>query len=460
MVGFIGLSHLGIVYSLATAAQGLEVLGFDPNTALCDGLADGRFPITEPGLPELFQAHRARLRFSSDPAKLAQCDLVFFSLDVPTDQANRSDLGPLRKLIADVGAHLAPTATVVVLCQVPPGFTRSLKAGQGVSGNVDSRSRRGEEADRGSENSPNPPPHLGGYPFQSGAQLFYQVETLIFGNAVERALKPERYIVGCEDPAQPLPKAYQQWLGAFHCPILPMRYESAELAKLAINLFLVSSVSTTNLLAEVCEQIGAVWSEIVPTLRLDKRIGPHAYLAPGLGIAGGNLERDLVSIQSLADQFGTEAGLVSAWQKNSRHRRDWVLRQLHELVLAAHPDPTIAIWGLAYKPNTRSVKNSPSLALIRDLGPFKKVAFDPEVKLDPAEFNNLQIAASALDAAHQAHALVIMTPWAAFANVPLAQLRERMASDVLLDPFGALPERDCLSQGFRYQRLGAPAGQA
>jgi UDPglucose 6-dehydrogenase len=428
MVGFIGLSHLGIIYSMATAAKGLEVLGFDSDPGLCQALTDGQFPITEPGLEELYRNHRARIRFTANPADLAGCNLLFFSRDVPTDEANRSDLGPLRKLMAQVGEHITPEACTVVLCQVSPGFTRSLRAVEPA------------------------------FAKRPASRLFYQVETLVFGNAVERALKPERYIVGCEDPGQALPEAYQTWLGAFGCPILPMRYESAELAKIAINLFLVSSVSTTNLLAEVCENVGAVWSEIVPTLRLDRRIGQHAYLAPGLGIAGGNLERDLVSIQTLADQSGAEASLVSAWQRNSRYRRDWVLRKLHESVFSTHQNATIAIWGLAYKINTRSVKNSPSLALIQDLAAFRKVAFDPEVQLDPAGYSNLQIAASALDAARGAHALVIMTPWAVFSEIDPAQLRKAMAGNILLDPFGALPEHVCRNQGFRYQRLGAPPG--
>src|SRR3970282_1279053 len=154
---------------------------------------------------------------------------------------------------------------IVVLAQVPPAFTRGKQ--------------------------------------RPGRLLYYQVETLIFGRAVERALQPERYIVGCADPALPLPPAYQGFLQAHGCPILPMRYESAELAKISINMFLVASVSTANTLAELCEKTGAEWSEIVPALKLDKRIGPHSYLAPGLGIAGGNLERDLATVCRFADEL-------------------------------------------------------------------------------------------------------------------------------------------------------------
>src|SRR5439155_4619728 len=126
MIGFVGLSHLGIVYSLATAAKGLEVLGFDHASGLCDQLNRGEFPIAEPGLDELYQSHKARIRFSGDAAELGRCDLIFVSLDVPTDTANRSDLEPLERLMDTVAGRIAPGATVVILCQVSPGFTRSL----------------------------------------------------------------------------------------------------------------------------------------------------------------------------------------------------------------------------------------------------------------------------------------------------------------------------------------------
>lgn len=428
MIGFIGLSHLGIVYSLATAAKGFEVFGFDPDAQRCDELNAGTFPVAEPGLEELFHTNRSRIRFNANPAGLSKCALVFVSLDVPTDDAGRSDLDPLTTLIEQSAGQLSPETPLVVLCQVPPGFTRSLKA---------SFARRS---------------------IRPGAALFYQVETLVFGNAVERALRPERYIIGCEDPPAPVPDAYAQWLTAFDCPVLAMRYESAELAKIAINLFLVSTVTTTNTLAELCERTGADWSEIAPALRLDKRIGPHAYLSPGLGIAGGNLERDLVTVQQVAAASGVEASIVAAWQLDSGYRRDWALRKIHELVLAGKQNPVIAIWGLAYKPNTHSTKNSPALALLEALAPFTRVAFDPQVKFGPAKDSRLRLAASALEACAGADGLVVMTPWAEFSRIEPANIKAVMAGKVIIDPFGALDAAACAQCGFAYHRLGAPGG--
>ena len=424
MIGFVGLSHLGLNYSLATAAKGFDVLGYDPDGALAARCSAGKFPIEEPGFSELFAQHRARIIYTSDQAALAKCDLVFYSLDVSTNAENESDLGPLTELIHATAPHLSQGTTAVVLSQVPPGYMRQLR--------TELR-----------EHSP--------------ADFFYQVETLIFGRAVERAMRPERFIVGADNPADPLPAVFQEWHKAFDCPVLVMRLESAELAKLAINFFLVSTVTTANTLAEVCETIGADWNEIVPALRLDQRIGPHAYLKPGLGIAGGNLERDLVTMQSIATRTGTEAGIISAWKTNSRHRRDWALRQAHALVLSqGEPAEKIfALWGLAYKQDTHSVKNSPAVFLAAALAPFRKIAYDPQVKSLNQPISNLSIASSALEACRGADALIVMTPWQEFSTIAPAAIRQEMRGNVLIDPFGVLDRRACQDAGFSYHALGS-----
>ena len=116
-----------------------------------------------------------------------------------------------------------------------------------------------------------------------------------------------------------------------------MRFESAELTKIAINCCLVSSISVANTLAELCEGIGAEWGEIAPALKLDRRIGQYAYLSPGLGIAGGNLERDLATVIRMSEEVGSDAGVVRAWVANSRHRRDWAARTIKRVLLEQAP---------------------------------------------------------------------------------------------------------------------------
>lgn len=427
VVGFAGMTHLGINSAAASAARGFATIGFDPAPGLAAALARAELPVLEPGLPELFAEHADRLRFTADPADLARCDVVYIACDVPTDDTGGSDLTPVRALIATVAPALRPDAVLVVLCQVPPGFTRKLAAELEAS--------------------------LG----RPTASLLYQVETLIFGRAVERALYPERFIIGADDPAKPLPAALAAFLGAFGCPILPMRYESAELAKISINMCLVAMVSTANTLAELCERIGADWSEIAPSLKLDRRIGPHAYLQPGLGIAGGNLERDLATVCRLADAHGSDAGMVRSWIANSRHRRDWALRTVHERAVAHVADPVFAVWGLAYKQDTHSTKNSPSLALLSGLGPYAVRAFDPAVTADAAFHPRLSPAADPLDACRGADALLVMTPWDIFRKIAPADIAAALRGREVIDPYGVLDPAACRAAGLVHLTLGRGA---
>jgi UDPglucose 6-dehydrogenase len=417
-IGFAGLTHLGLVSAVGVASKGFPVVGFDTDAGRVKDIAAGKLPVVEPGLDDLCRKARAELTFTSDAAALKACDVVYISTDVPTDDRGQSDLAGIRTSIANVVANLGSDALLVVLCQVPPGFTRQL---------------------------PLPPD-----------RLYYQVETLVFGRAVERATRPERYIVGCADPQKSLPEPFAAVLGAFGCPVLPMRYESAELAKIAINCCLVASVTIANTLGELSERIGADWSEIVPALKLDARIGQAAYLAPGLGIAGGNLERDLATIERLSETVGSDAGVIRAFVANSRHRRDWAARTMHTEVLARKPDALIGILGLAYKENTHSIKNSPSLALIETLHPWRIKAFDPVVPASAAAHPRVEGAANALAAAEGVDILAIMTPWPEFRTLKPADLARVMAGRTVLDPYRVLDPLAAVAAGLDHLTLGSP----
>jgi UDPglucose 6-dehydrogenase len=247
---------------------------------------------------------------------------------------------------------------------------------------------------------------------------------------------------------------FEAVLRAFGCPILPMRYESAELAKISINFCLVSSISVANTLAEVCEAIGADWSEIAPALKLDRRIGPHAYLKPGLGIAGGNLERDLTTIERIAAAKGTDSGVVSAWKANSVHRRDWASRTIASAVLATRPKATIAVWGLAYKENTHSIKNSPSLATIAQLPDIDLRLHDPMVKSPVVGRDKALAFDSELEAIEGADALAILTPWPQYAQIAPSDIAARLKGAIVIDPYGVLDARAAAKAGLDYYTLG------
>jgi UDPglucose 6-dehydrogenase len=416
-VGFAGMTHLGLV-SATGLGRDFEVVCYDPDAGLVERLRRGELPVSEPDLDDTVRSNGERQHFTADISELGRCDVVYVAPDIPTDDQGRSDTSGLLALIAQVNAVLAPHAVLVVLSQVDPGFTRRL-----------------------------PAPPL--------ERRYYQVETLVFGRAVERATKPERYIVGCADPSVPLPAAYRAVLEALNCPILPMRYESAELAKISINFCLVASVTVANTLAEVCEQIDADWSEIAPALKLDRRIGPFSYLTPGLGISGGNLERDLRTVLTIGGARGTDVGVVEAWLHNSQHRKDWTWRTVRDAVLAPKPDAVIAVLGLAYKENTHSTKNSPSLQLLAQLNGRTVRVHDPIVPASVVPF--AKGCATAMDCVEGADAVVLATPWPEYRTLSLDALAKAMRGRVIVDPYRLLDADRARALEFTHYTLGRAA---
>lgn len=415
-IGFAGLTHLGLCSAIAAAGQGFEILAFDLDEALIVGLREGRLPVSEPGLDDLMKVNRDRLTFTDSILDLGRCDLIYFALDVPTDESGESDESDLDALLNQVLTVARPDAVVVILSQVSPGYTREWQRVDRIVG--------------------------------------YQVETLIFGRAVERATRPERFILGVADPAKPLPKAWHAFLASFGCPILPMRLESAELAKIAINCCLVASVSVANTLAELCERIGADWSEIAPALKLDRRIGAYSYLSPGLGIAGGNLERDLATVDRLSLEHGTDAGVIRAFVANSKHRRDWALRTLQENFPVAQSKGHVAVLGLTYKEDTHSLKNSASIALIGHLGAQPVKAYDPAAPKIEFKGQSVTRSASAAETLDQAEVLLIMTPWAEFRSLKPAEIVRRMRGRLVIDPFRVLKPAEAKAAGLDHRTLG------
>ena len=404
---FLGLSHLGIISGAGWASFGQPVLGLDVDAQAVDGLNRGALPVHEPGLLDLLQRHRGRLQFATDFSLLKECALVVVSRDVPTDARNVSDLAPVNELVDRAIPHLASGVTLVVMSQVPPGFTRAL--GERIS------SRRPDLA----------------------FQLYYWVETLIFGQAVDRFLKPERLIIGCADPGAPLAPVFASGLRRFGCPIAPMRYESAELTKTAINLYLCAAVTYANTLSDLCEAVGADWSEMVPALRLDRRIGPAAYIRPGLGIAGGNLERDMATLRDLCGAHRVDGAFIETMVAYNARRTEWVHRKLREHVFAQTAHPVIAVWGLAYKKQTRSTKNSVSLRVIDELRGLAEVrAYDPMIKA-----GEVDVHAKVFDDRDQvlcgADCLLILTDWEEFA-VPRAEALRTMRRRLVIDAVGVV----------------------
>ena len=402
-VGFLGASHLGQVYSAATALRGMQVVVVDTDAALITELQLAP-SVAEPGLTEAWKQTELLRMCTTNLESLLQCQIVFITKDVPTSDSGNSDLGVIEDLISQL-AHVLDGSGIpaVLMAQVQPGTTRRLT--------------------------------------RQYDNLAYQVETLVFGDALNRALHPERHIIGVVHRESDLHLCHREWLEHFPAEHFVMELESAELAKIAINLFLAASVSTTNSLAELARAVGANWHDIVPTLRADRRIGSHAYLSPGMGLAGGNIERDLASFLQLATQHNVHAAVIESYVRSSEYHRSWVLRQL---AAEGHiGSGVIAILGLAYKPDTASTKNSASLELLQHLGGQSVRVHDPQVQSISFP-SSVTRCSTWTDAVTEADAVVVMTAWSDYAEIDATTLARLMHGRLVLDPFGVL-DADAMS---------------
>ena len=345
-ISCLGMSHLGLVYSSVFSQYAETIVCYDGDADLIAKLKSSKVEIYEPNLVEELKKNKKKFLFTHNYRDCEKSDLIFISLDSKTNKLNQVDLSDINKIFKKIlKLNISNHIPIIFLSQLPLGFCENI-----------------------SKNIKN--------------DIYYQVETLVFGNAIHRAKFPERIIVGSKNK-KINNKNYIKLLKKFRCPIINMNYLSAELTKIAINIYLISTISTTNYLTMLGEKIDFDWEVISDALKLDKRIGKYAYLRPSLGLAGGNLERDLNSLDLLSRKYSIDNSLIRSWYKISNLRKKWIENILNKL-LKRTKQKKIFILGLAYKENTSSIKNANSIYLVKK---FKKVNFygyDPIVK-------NLQI---------------------------------------------------------------------
>lgn len=385
-IGYAGLSHLGINHAVASAVKGFNIVAYDENKNLISSLNKKKLPFFEKNLKKNLNKRFHNIKFTSKVKDLNKCDLVFISRDVPTDSYGKSNINIINKLIKKVTNNLNKKSCLIILCQVPPGFCQKIN--------------------------------------WTKAKLFYQVETLIFSDAQNRALFPERIIVGKFN--KQLNKKYSFYLKRFKCPILEMNYQSAELAKISINMFLISNVTTTNLLSEVCEKIGANWDVVSQALRLDRRIGKYAYLKPGLGISGGNLERDLETIKNFIKFNNIYVSYNNNLKNISNYRKNWIYLRVQKILEKNKKLKKIGVCGLSYKEGTNSIKNSPSIFFINKIlkkNKFEINAFDPLIKKNN-QLKKVKIYEHLDGFLKSSQLLIIATPWKFIKKINLLKYKK------------------------------------
>lgn len=337
---FCGISHLSLNYGATAAKFKNNVIFFDFKNKINDYL-NNKIVIEEPNLNKYLNKYRKKISFSSELPYNLKSSIIFIAIDINTSKKNISSYNYINKIIKHLKNNVSDkNVPLVIMSQVNPGFTESIK-----------------------------------WPKK---YLFYQVETLIFGKAIERATNPERIIVGTYDGNKVLNKLYLKYLNNFKALKIFMRYQEAELTKMFINSFLVSDLILTNLLSSFCKKLNLDWENPKKALKLDKRIGKYAYLNPGLGISGGNLERDIENLNKINQKLNINSKLFNVFKDESVKQKNWIktIISKYKKNNIINKDAKIGIIGISYKEGTNSIKNSPSIITIENLKKYKIFCYD------------------------------------------------------------------------------------
>jgi UDPglucose 6-dehydrogenase len=441
-IAVIGLWHLGSVTAACLADTGERVIGIDPDTDVVRQLRNGRPPVSEPGLAALLARNTSRLAFTSEPRALQRARCAWVTFDTPVDHDDNADVEWVLARSAELLAELAPNALVVVSSQLPVGSVAQLRARCAA--------KRGEQ----------------------DLRFACVPENLRLGEALESFRAPERIVAGigsAEDRHE-----LAELLAPFSEQVQWMRVESAEMTKHALNGFLATSVAFINEIAAICESVGADAQEVSRGLKSERRIGPRAYLLPGDAFAGGTLARDIRFLRELATRGGLSAHVSAGVAQGNGAHKHWMRRKLLELLVGAEPGGDgpdaralagrrVAIWGLAYKPGTDTLRRSSAIELCRWLadGGATVRAHDPAVRALPPDLGAaIELCSSPLEAASDAEALVVCTAWPHYREVSAEELLSVLAQPLVIDPSGALQGSLAPHPEIRHVRVGAPAARS
>jgi UDPglucose 6-dehydrogenase len=420
----LGLWHLGSVTAAGLAEVGHQVIGLDFDAATVAGLRAGVAPVFEPGLGELIARglSSGRLRFAARLDELEDVDVLWVTYDTPVDDEDNADTNFVMAQIERALPAMNADTLLLVSSQLPVGSMRRL-----------------EETAGGSR------------------RVACCPENLRLGRAVSDFLHPERVVVGVRSARDR--QRLQDLLSVIAPSIEWMSIESAEMTKHAINAFLATSVVFANEIASLCESVGADARQVERGLKSDSRIGRRAYLAPGSAFAGGTLARDVAFLNNTSLERGVATPLLSSVLPSNELHKYWVQNNLQKLFKDLSRT-TVAVWGLAYKPGTDTLRRSQAVELcdwMISVGVSVRV-HDPLVKDLPHRWAGIVTRCSEpAAAARDADALVIATEWPLYQTVSLAQLTEGFRDLVVLDANRFLPElaADELHR-VRYLAVGTP----
>lgn len=435
-VTVIGTGYLGLTHAVCMADLGHQVLAIDVDHDKITRAARGEPPFFEPGLEPLLRKNldAGRLRFTTDFPEVGEFgDVHFVCVGTPQKPgSNAADLRYVHAAFASLAPYLARETLIVGKSTVPVGTTRNLLPG------VRAAAPAGDAVD-----------------------IAFSPEFLREGHAVKDSLTPDRLVFGVTTArAEGLLRRVFATPLASGCPGLTMDLETAELVKVAANAFLATKISFINVMAEVCEAAGADVTKLADALGLDERIG-RKFLSAGLGFGGGCLPKDIRGFRTTAGELGVESlvNLLTTVDTINLGRRERVVTLAREAVGGDLAAKRVAVLGVAFKPNSDDIRESPSLDVCRWLTEAGAVvsAHDPVAMPNAARSHPaLRYVDSVGEAVADADVVLHLTEWSDYRAIDPAALRQLVAQPVLIDGRAALDAAQWRSAGWTVRVPGCP----
>ncbi|WFM72337.1 UDP-glucose/GDP-mannose dehydrogenase family protein [Halomonas sp. CKK8] len=432
-----GSGYVGLVTGACLADVGHDVMCVDVDADKVARLEAGEVPIYEPGLESLIRQNRAagRLHFTTDAEQAVAFGLLqFIAVGTPSDEDGSADLRHVLKVAETIGRHMDDYRIIVDKSTVPVGTASRVE--RAVAAELD---RRGVALDFDVCSNP---------------------EFLKEGAAIEDFSKGARIVVGTD--SERVRSAMHECYAPYSRQkdkLMFMGVRSAELTKYAANAMLATKISFINEIANLSERLGADIEEVRHGIGSDPRIGYH-FIYPGCGYGGSCFPKDVKALAHTAEEVGHPAEMIAAVERVNARQKSRLFEMLCQAFSGQLAGKTIALWGLAFKPNTDDMREAPSRALMEALweAGARVQAFDPEAAGECrriyGERDDLRLASQRNEALEGADALVICTEWKAFRTVDFAELRESLASPVLVDGRNLFQPETVKAAGLAYYAIG------
>jgi UDPglucose 6-dehydrogenase len=436
-VTIFGTGYVGLVTGACLAEMGNHVVCVDIDAAKVERLKRGEIPIYEPGLEPIVKRNHAsgQLDFTTEAgAAIEHGDIIFIAVGTPPDEDGSADLQYVKAVARVIGEHLKRYAVIVNKSTVPVGTADRVR--ETVSAVLTARDAKVE------------------------FDVVSNPEFLKEGAAVEDCLRPDRIVVGAssERAVAVLRKLYAPF-NRNHDRMVVMDERSAELTKYAANAMLATKISFMNEIAGIAERVGADVELVRHGIGSDPRIGYH-FIYPGAGYGGSCFPKDVQALERIARSYGYDAQLLAAVEAVNLQQKG----KLFELI-SRHFDGklagrTVAVWGLAFKPNTDDMREAPSRTLIEALwrAGAKVRAFDPEAREEASrlygERDDLVLCAHAYDALQGADVLAVVTEWKAFRSPDFARIRSALSEPAIFDGRNLYDPQTVEEAGLAYYGIG------